>query len=58
MRRNFSTSRHEEGEDEKVSLDGQVVLQKGTFRYLGSMMQKDGDIDKDVKNQIKAGWMK
>jgi hypothetical protein len=35
-----------------------VVLQKGTFRYLGSMMQKDGDIDKDMKHQIKVGWMK
>jgi hypothetical protein len=26
-----------------------------TFRYLGSMLQKDGDIDEDVNHQIKAG---
>ena len=36
MRCGFSTARHEE----EVSLDGQVVPQKGTFRYLGSMLQK------------------
>ena len=38
----FSVTRHEGGD---VSLDGQVVIQKDTFRYLGSVLQKDGDID-------------
>ena len=47
---------HEEGEE--VRLDGQVVPQKYTFRYLGSMLQKDGDINEDVNRRIKAGWMK
>jgi len=56
MRCAFGTTRHEEEED--VSLDGQVVPQKDTFRYLGSMLQKDGDIDEDVNHRIKAGWMK
>ena len=51
----FSTTRCEE---EEVSLDGQVVPQKDTFRYLGSMLQMDGNIDEDVSPQIKAGWMK
>jgi len=41
-----------------VSLDGQVVPQNDTFRYLGSMLQKDGDIDKDVRHRISAGWLK
>ena len=36
----FSATTHEGGD---VSLDGQVVPQKDTFRYLGSMLQKDGD---------------
>ena len=31
---------------------------KDTFRYLGSMLQRDGDIDEDVNHRIKAGWMK
>ena len=51
----FSMTRCEE---EEVSLDGQVVPQKDTFGYLGSMLQKDGDIDEDVSQRIKAGWMK
>ena len=51
----FSTTRCEE---EEVSLDGQVVPQKDTFRYLGSMLQEDGGIDEDVNHRIKAGWMK
>uniref|UniRef100_A0A0A9C2K1 Uncharacterized protein n=1 Tax=Arundo donax TaxID=35708 RepID=A0A0A9C2K1_ARUDO len=54
MRCGFSTTRHEE-EEEEVSLDGQVVLQKDTFRYLGSMLQEDGDIDEDVSHRIKVG---
>ncbi|KAG2578064.1 hypothetical protein PVAP13_6NG184603, partial [Panicum virgatum] len=46
---------HEEGD---VSLEGQVVPKRDTFRYLGSMLQRDGDIDEDVSHRIKAGWMK
>ena len=45
-------------EEEDVSLEGQVVPRKDTFRYLGSMLQRDGDIDEDVSHRIKAGWMK
>jgi hypothetical protein len=55
MRCVFSATRHEEGD---VSLDGQVVAKKDTFRYLGSMLQKDGDIDEDVRHRISAGWLK
>jgi hypothetical protein len=51
----FSPNRHEDGD---VSLESQVVAKKDTFRYLGSMLQKDGDIDKDVRHRISAGWLK
>ncbi|PUZ43043.1 hypothetical protein GQ55_9G630400 [Panicum hallii var. hallii] len=51
----FSPTRHEDGD---VSLEGQVVAKKDTFRYLGSMLQKDGDIDEDVRHRISAGWLK
>jgi hypothetical protein len=51
----FSATTQEEGD---VRLDGQVVPKKDTFRYLGSMVQKDGDIDEDVSHRIKAGWLK
>jgi hypothetical protein len=37
-----------------IRLDGQVVPKKDTFRYLGSMLQKDVDIDEDLSHRIKA----
>jgi hypothetical protein len=52
MRCDFSVTRHEEGD---ISLDGQVVAKNDTFRYLRSMLQKDGDIDEDVRHRILAG---
>ena len=39
-------------------MEGQVVPMKDTFRYLGSMLQRDRDIDEDVSHRIKAGLMK
>ena len=42
-------------EDEDVILAGQVVSRKDTFRYLGSMLQSDGEIDEDVSHRIRAG---
>ena len=44
--------------EEDISLEGQVVPKKNTFRYLGSVLQRDEDIDEDVSYRIKAGWMK
>ncbi|KAG2593988.1 hypothetical protein PVAP13_5NG596102 [Panicum virgatum] len=55
MMYDFNATRHEGGD---VSLDGQVVVQNDTFRYLGSVLQKDGDIDEDVRHRISAGWLK
>ena len=48
----FSVTGHEDGD---VSLDGRVVANKETFRYLGSMLQKDGDIDEDVRHRFSVG---
>jgi hypothetical protein len=55
MNCDFSATTQEEGD---VRLDGQVVSKKDIFRYLGSMLQKDVDIDEDVHHRIKAGWLK
>ena len=41
-----------------MSLESQVVSKKDTFRRLGSMLQRDGDIDANVSHRIKAGWIK
>ena len=54
MRYDFGTTTREED----ISLEGRVVPRKDTFRYLGSILQRDGDIDEDVSHRIKAGWMK
>ena len=51
----FSATRHKGGD---VSLDGQVVAQKDTFWYSGSVLQKDGNIDEDVRHIISASWLK
>jgi hypothetical protein len=51
MKCDFNATTQEEGD---VRLDGQVVPKKDTFCCLGSMLQKDGDINKDVSHRIKA----
>ena len=33
-------------------------MTKDTFCYLGLMLQKDSDIDKDVMHRITAWWLK
>jgi hypothetical protein len=48
-------TRHEDGD---VTLDGQLVARKESFRYLGSMLQKVGDIDEDIRHRISTGWLK
>ena len=42
MRCDFGTTTRKEKD---ISLKGQVVPRKDIFRYLGSMLQRDGDID-------------
>jgi hypothetical protein len=51
---NLSAIRHE---DVDVTLNRKLVA-KESFRYLGSMLQKDGDIDEDVRHRISVGWFK
>jgi hypothetical protein len=35
-----------------------VVAKKDTFQYLGLMLQKNDDIDEDVRHRLSAGWLK
>jgi hypothetical protein len=55
MKCDFSAITQEEGD---VRLDGQVIPKKDTFRYLGSILQKDEDINEDLNHRIKVGWLK
>ncbi|KAF3643257.1 putative pre-mRNA-processing factor 6-like [Capsicum annuum] len=52
----FSDLRQED--EVVVRLDSQVVRKKNSFKYLGSMIQGNGEIDENVSNRIGAGWMK
>jgi hypothetical protein len=54
MKCDFSAMGYEDGD---VSLNG-VVPKKGTFLYLGSILQKEGDIDEDFSHRIKVRWLK
>ena len=51
MRCNFGTTTQEED----INLEDQVVPRKDTFRYLGSMLQRDGDIVKMLAIESKQG---
>jgi Reverse transcriptase (RNA-dependent DNA polymerase) len=52
MRCQFSGENSHDGD---VSLDGRVIPMNDTFRYLGSMLQSDGEIDENVSHKIRVG---
>ena len=35
-----------------------MVPQVEKFKYLGSIVEKRGDIDEDISHRIRAGWQK
>ncbi|XP_047254608.1 uncharacterized protein LOC107843456 isoform X1 [Capsicum annuum] len=41
-----------------VQLESQAVCRRDSFKYLGSMIQGNGEIDEDVSHRIGAGWTK
>ncbi|XP_070034230.1 uncharacterized protein [Nicotiana tomentosiformis] len=41
--------------DEEVRLDSQVIPKRKSFKYLGSIIQGDGEIDGDVTHRIEVG---
>ncbi len=41
-----------------ILLDEKIVQSSDFFRYLGSIIQKNGEIGGDVAHRIKAGWLK
>ncbi|XP_070049847.1 uncharacterized protein [Nicotiana tomentosiformis] len=42
----------------EVRLDTQVIPKRDSFKYLGSIIQGNGEVDEDVMYRIGAGWMK
>ena len=41
-----------------ITFDGQQIPVTECFKYLGSIIQKDKEIDGDVNHRIKTGWLK
>ncbi|KAF3644377.1 putative filament-like plant protein 3-like isoform X1 [Capsicum annuum] len=44
--------------DVVVKLDCRAIQKRESFKYLGSMIQGNGEIDEDVTHCIGAGWLK
>ncbi|KAL5147204.1 Ribosomal protein L11 methyltransferase [Glycine soja] len=42
----------------EVKIGDHIIPQVTRFKYLGSVIQDDGEIDGDVNHRIQAGWMK
>nr|XP_009587937.1 uncharacterized protein LOC104085568 [Nicotiana tomentosiformis] len=53
-----SVNKRLEEADGDVRLDMQVTPMKESFKYLGSIIQKNGEINEDVTHRIGAGWVK
>ncbi|KAM1765238.1 hypothetical protein ACFX11_004391 [Malus domestica] len=48
-----------EGQNELgVRIRDQEIPKSDRFRYLGSILQKNGELDGDLNHRIQAGWMK
>ncbi|RZB55503.1 Villin-4 [Glycine soja] len=42
----------------EVKIGDHIIPQVARFKYLGSVIQDDGEIEGDVNHRIQAGWMK
>ena len=53
MEYKFSKSRNKD--KGAIRLDGQEILKSESFRYIGSIIHKDGENEEDVNHSIRAG---
>jgi len=42
----------------KLAIEDAVIPLVERFRYLGSIIQENGEIDEDINQRIKIGWQK
>ena len=56
MKCKFNQSRSSESGE--LKLDDKPIPKSEQFRYIGSIIHKDGDISVDVAHRIQAGWIK
>jgi len=48
----------EGGVASEVAIEGAIIRRVERFRYLGSIIQENGEIDEDINHRIKVGWQK
>ena len=53
---NFSG--HIQRAETTMRIEAREIPQRDSFRYLDSIISKDGEIDEDVEHRIKVGWLK
>lgn len=41
-----------------ITIDRVSIPKVEKFRYIGSIVQQSGEIDKDINHHIKVGWLK
>ena len=41
-----------------MKIEDDTILEVIRFKYLGSIIQNDKEIERDVNHRIKAGWKK
>ena len=41
-----------------MTIGGEVIACTSKFKYLGSTIQSNGEMNRDVSNRIQAGWLK
>lgn len=51
-------SKRQTSDDVEVKMGEDVIPQVSKFKYLGSILQNDGEIHEDVTHRIQAGWLK
>ena len=51
-------SKRQVDSDLEVKIGEDIIPQVTKFRYLGSIVQSDGEINDDIMHRIQAGWLK
>ena len=49
-------SADEGGVTSEVAIEGTIIPRVERFRYLGSIIQGNVEIDEDINHRIKVGW--
>ncbi len=45
-----------DGRDEEVRLQGEIIKRVDRFKYLGSTVAEDGNLDAEIAHRIQCGW--